>query len=54
MTVARWAPRSLEERSYYDSLFQLADLSGSRRLAGQAAVGFLGASGLPFPVLKQV
>lgn len=51
---ARWAPSSPEERSYYDKLFVLADASKVGRLAGQSAVGFLGKSSLPFPILKEV
>lgn len=50
----RWTPSSAEEKNYYDRLFQLADTSGARRLAGSSAVTFLQASGLPFPLLKQV
>lgn len=51
---AKWTPSSPEERSYYDRLFMLADASKVGRLAGQSAVGFLGKSGLPFPILKEV
>ncbi|CAM9626673.1 unnamed protein product [Ectocarpus sp. 12 AP-2014] len=50
----RWTPSSAEEKNYYDRLFQLADTSGAQRLAGSSAVTFLQASGLPFPLLKQI
>lgn len=49
-----WVPSGAEERSYYDRLFQLADVSNTGKLAGQGAVLFLARSGLAFPILKQV
>lgn len=49
-----WTPASVEERSYYDRLFQLADVSNAGKLLGESVVSFLAKSSLPFPVLKEV
>ncbi len=49
-----WTPASAEERSYYDRLFQLADVSNTGKLLGESVVSFLAKSSLPFPVLKEV
>ena len=48
-----WSP-SPTEAEYYQSLFQIADISNSGRIAGRDAVNFFQKSGLDFTVLKDI